>query len=198
MPLNVRLTPLHHETGFAPLAVLGYCVQETHFLRPLWAEVQLPLKVVDYPTETKLRALLLGVLAGGRAISQVNSLVRPDQPLCQAWGLPRYPDQSALARTLDAFTPQPLDQLRQGSQTWWRAHSRVLQHDFERQWLWLDIDLTPLPASKHAEASTKGKLAKRGAMGVNWPACMPLSITRQSSRACIRASRRAPRRINRP
>jgi hypothetical protein len=30
-----------------------------------------------------------------------------------------------------------------------------------QDWLWLDLDLTPLPISKLAEASTKGKFAKK-------------------------------------
>jgi hypothetical protein len=33
------------------------------------------------------------------------------------------------------------------------------------EWLWLDIDLTPLPISKHAEGSTKGKFGKKGRYG---------------------------------
>lgn len=41
----------------------------------------------------------------------------------------------------------------------------MLRHDFAHEWLWLDIDLTPLPISKHAEASTKGKMAQKNRYG---------------------------------
>jgi hypothetical protein len=40
-----------------------------------------------------------------------------------------------------------------------------LRHDYIRDWLWLDIDLTPLPISKHAEGSTKGKIDKKNRYG---------------------------------
>jgi hypothetical protein len=180
-------------TSFAPLGVLGYCLMRTGFLRPLWTEVTLPLKVVDHTLEAKLIAVLVSLLAGCRAISQVNTRLRPDVALAQAWGVPTFAEQSALARTLDAFGPTQVTQLQQGSQTWFRSHSRTGRHDFEQAWLWLDIDLTPLPASKHAEASAKGRLGKKTAMVANWRACMPHSITRLSSRASIRATKRAPR-----
>ena len=80
--------------------------------------------------------------------------------------------------------------LRAGSQTWWRQHSRLASHDFAQDWLWLDIDLTPLPASKHAEASTKGKLAKKGAMDANSLVSRPHSTTKRSSRSSILVIRR--------
>lgn len=193
MPIPIHLASMQQATNYAPLGVLGYCLLRSHFLTPIWAEVTLALKVVDYPTEAKLRALVLGVLAGSRALSHLNSLVRPDRPLTQAWGLPRFPEQSTLARTLDAFTAEHVAQLRRGSQTWWRRHTRLKQHDFAQKWLWVDIDLTPLPASKHAEASTKGKLGKKGAMDANWHGSTCRRSTKRSSLGSIRASKRARR-----
>ena len=54
-----------------------------------------------------------------------------------------------------------LRDVRQGSETLFRRESRTFQHRFAGDWLWLDIDLTPLPASKHAEGSTKGKISAK-------------------------------------
>lgn len=192
MPTTIRLTSMSEETAFAPLGVLGYCLQQTGFLSPIWSQVQVPLKVVDYAVEAKLMTLLVSLLAGCRSLSQVNTRLRTDVALAQAWGLPTFPEQSTLARTLDAFRAPHVERLRAGSQMWWRSHSRVLAHDFRQEWLWLDIDLTPLPASQHAEASTKGKLAKKGAMDANSPAYQPRSTTKQSSRSFIRVIRRVP------
>jgi len=47
---------------------------------------------------------------------------------------------------------------------------RIFRHAFAEDWLYLDIDLTPLPISKHAEGSTKGKFAKKTPTGVKWHA----------------------------
>lgn len=165
MPTIIRLTEMPHETYFAPLGVLGYCLTRTRFLAPAWAELALPLKAVDHAAEAKLLDVVVSVLAGCRAIVQVNTRLRPDVALARAWGRERFADQSTLARTLDAFSATEVAQLRRGSEALFRCESRVLRHDFAHAWLWLDIDLTPLPISKHAEGSTKGKMEKKNRYG---------------------------------
>jgi hypothetical protein len=165
MPTVVRLTDMPDETCFAPLGVLGYCLTRTQFLAPIWAELKLPLKTVDHSPEAKLLDLVVSILAGCRAIDQVNTRLRPDVALARAWGRERFADQSTLTRTLDAFRAAEVAQLRQGSEVWFRRESRVLRHDFDHDWLWLDIDLTPLPISKHAEDSTKGKFDQKNRYG---------------------------------
>lgn len=197
MPTTVRLTSLRDETGFAPLGVLGYCLTRTQFLTPVWAELKLPLKAVGHAPEAKLLDIVISILAGCRAISQVNTRLRPDAVQARAWGRPCFADQSTLARTLDAFETIHVTQLRHGSEAFLRRHSRAYGHPFDRDWLWLDIDLTPLPISKHAEASTKGKMEKKTATGVNWPGCMRRNIMRPCSRACIPASKTAVRPTSR-
>ena len=158
---SIRLLPIPEDTSFVPLGVLGYCLTRTQLLAPVWAELKLPLKAVDHRPEAKLVDVLVSLLAGCRAIQQVNTRLRPDVALARAWGRTSFADQSTLARTLDAFTPEQVTALRQGSEALFRRHSRALHHDFAVDWLWLDIDLTPLPISKHAEGSTKGKLGKK-------------------------------------
>jgi hypothetical protein len=189
MSTTIRLTEMPHETNFAPVGVLGYCLMRTGFLSPIWAELELGLKTVDHAPEAKLLDIVVSVLTGCRAISQVNTRLRPDIALARAWGRGRFADQSMLARTLDAFGPGQVAQLRQGSEAWFRRESRVLRHDFEHDWLWLDIDLTPLPISKHAEGSTKGKFEKKTAMVANWPGYTPRSITKPCSRISILANK---------
>jgi len=165
MPTIVRLTEMSHETSFAPLGVLGYCLTRAQFLAPVWAELDLPLKTVDHNPDAKLLDLMVSILAGCRAISQVNTRLRPDVALAHAWGREQFAEQSTLARTLDAFSSAHVAQLRQGGEALFRRESQVLHHDFAHDWLWLDIDMTPLPISKHAEASTKGKFEKKNSYG---------------------------------
>jgi hypothetical protein len=165
MPTVIRLVEMRNETSFAPLGVLGYCLTRTEFLAPVWAELDLPLKTVDHAPQAKLLDLLVSILAGCRAVAQVNTRLRPDIALARAWGRECFADQSTLARTLDAFSSTEVIQLRHGSASLFRRESRVLRHDFARDWLWLDIDLTPLPISKHAEGSTKGKFNRKNRYG---------------------------------
>jgi hypothetical protein len=184
MPTTIRLLPMFNETSFAPLGVLGYCLTRTAFLAPLWQDLDLPLKTVDYTPAAKLLDVLVSILTGCRAVVQANTRLRPDVALARAWGRERFAEQSTLARTLDAFSEPQVAQLRQGGEVLFRRESRVLQHDFARDWLWLDIDLTPLPISKLAEASSKGKFAKKTSTAANWPACRRRSTTRR----CFRIS----------
>lgn len=165
MSTVIRLVEMPAETSFAPLGVLGYCLTRTQFLAPVWAELDLGLKTVDYAAEAKLLDLVVSILAGCRAISQVNSRLRPEVALARAWGRASFAEQSTLSRTLDAFGASEVAQLRQGSEALFRRQSQVLRHDFEQEWLWLDIDLTPLPISKHAQGSTKGKFNQKNHYG---------------------------------
>ena len=188
MPTIIRLTKMPQDTNFAPLGVLGYCLTRTDFLAPMFANLALPMKEVDHAPTAKLVDVLVSILAGCRAISQVNTRIRPDLALAHAWGRERFAEQSTLARTLDAFTEEYVTQLRQGTEALFRRESRVLRHNFAQGWLWLDIDLTSLPASKHAEGSTKGKIGgEKTNMGVNWHEFTPRSTRRLCSRACILA-----------
>ena len=112
MPTIVRLTDMPNETGFAPLGVLGYCLTRTQFLAPVWAELDLGLKTVDHCPASKLQDVVTSILAGCRAISQVNTRLRPDLALARAWNRKQFADQSQLARTLDTFAPYHVAQLR--------------------------------------------------------------------------------------
>ena len=161
----IRLVEMPDETSFAPLGVLGYCLTRTDFLRPLWASLALELKTVNHSPQAKLLDVLVSILAGCRAVMEVNTRLRPDSALARAWGRTRFAEQSSLARTLDEFGPEQVEQLRCGSEVLFRRESGALRHDFEQAWLWLDIDLSPLPVSKHAESSTKGKHSRRNGYG---------------------------------
>jgi len=194
----IRLVAMPDDTGFAPLGVLGYCLMRTSFLSPLLRAVTVPIKAVEHLPAAKLLDVLVSILAGCRAVSQVNTRLRPDLALAQAWGRPQFAAQATLARTLDSFTSTDVCHLRQGSEALFRRESRTLRHCFADDWLWLDIDLTPLPASKHAQASTKGKISpKKTSMVGNWPACMRRSITKPCSPSSTLAIRRATQPISR-
>ncbi len=161
MKIIIRRTELKEQTNFVPLGVLGYCLTRTHYFDPLLSKIQLPLKTVLHAPQDKLLDLLVSILAGCRSVAQVNTRIRPDLVLAQAWNRPIFAEQSNLMRTVDIFDEIYLAQLRQFSESLFRRESRTLQHNFERDWLCLDIDLTPLPISKHAEGSTKGHMGEK-------------------------------------
>jgi hypothetical protein len=188
MSITIRRIELKEQTSFVPLGVLGYCLTRTRYLTPVFSEIQLPLKKVAHAPQDKLLDLLVSILGGCRSVAQVNTRIRPDLVLAQAWNRPQFAEQSSLMRTLDAFNEVRLGQLRRGSEALFRRESRTLTHDFERDWLWLDIDLTPLPISKNAEGSTKGHMGEKTVMVASWLGYMPRNIGKPCFRSCIRAT----------
>jgi hypothetical protein len=197
MKTRVRLVPMATETSYAPLGAVGYCLAHSHFLDILWQALALDLKTVDYTPADKLLDVLVSVLAGCRAMVEINTRLRPDLVLAKAWGRETFAEQSTVARTLDAFTAEQVHNLRLGSAALFRRESHCLQHDLAADWLWFDIDLTPLPISKFAEGSTKGKFAKKTSTAASSPGCMPPSITRRCSHSSTPAARKAARAIYR-
>jgi hypothetical protein len=165
MSIDIRLVEMSQDTAYAPLGVLGYCLTRTAFLSPFFDGLSLPQKTVEHEPAEKLQDVLVSILAGCRSIEQSNTRIRPDLALARAWDRERFAGQSTLSRTLSTFGDVHVAQLRTGTEDLFRRESRVLRHNFAQDWLFLDIDLTPLPISKHAQGSTKGKMGEKTPMG---------------------------------
>lgn len=164
------LTEECFNTSYAPLCVLGQALWERgdlDFLRDFDA---ISMKACDHRLGEKLLDAFLLILAGYPSLYLLNTKLRPDPMLAQAWHRSTFADQSMVSRTLDAFTPDGLAGLHAANYGYWRTHSQLATHDWRKP-LVLDLDLTPLPASKHAEASTKGYLGKKTRPGANWRVC---------------------------
>ncbi len=154
--VEIALGSCDGQTRYAPLAVLGYWLQQRQFLAPLWAELQWPIKTYEHSPVAKLEAVLVSILAGNRALSQINSTIRPDCVLARAWGQTQFAEQSTLAEFLDGAGDSQLAELQAGCASLLQQHGRVMHHDFGRQQLILDLDGTALLASKRAEGSQAG------------------------------------------
>jgi hypothetical protein len=123
------------------------------------------MKTVDHPAARRA-----GGCAGKSALRlrgrcALNSRLRTDLALAQAWGRQQFTDQATITRALDAFAVVQIDQLRAGSEALFRRESLSLQHELAADWLWLDIDLTPLPISNHEEGSSKGLSGEKSRYG---------------------------------
>jgi|SRR5215510_10202271 len=166
------LSEMTSNTQFAPLALLGYCLHQRDFFAPLRTQIQLPQKSVFYTPYDKLLTCLVSIMSGCHTVCQIDTRIRPDKALAQAWGLGNFAQQSTVADTLDRFTDLSVQQLRAATGQIYLREGQAPRHDYIREGLLiLDIDLTGLPASQHAEGSTKGYFSgKKGGMGGNWHA----------------------------
>ena len=189
------LSDMKANTQWAPLALLGYRLQQRKFFEPLYQHLNLHQKHLRYTPQDKLITCLVSIMSGCQAISHIDTRIRPDRALAQAWGMEYFAHQSIVADTLNRFTDTHVEQLRQAVNTIYLREGRAVQHDCNsRGLLILDVDLTGLPASKQAEGSRKGYFSgKKGGVDANSPASVPLSIMKICSVFCIQAIRRRKR-----
>jgi hypothetical protein len=185
------LSDMKANTQWAPLALLGYRLQQRQFFEPLHQYLRLHQKHIHYTSEDKLITCLVSIMSGCQAISHIDTRIRPDRALAQAWGMECFAHQSIVADTLNRFSEIHVAQLRQAVNAIYLREGRAVQHDYAKQGLLiLDVDLTGLPASKQAEGSRKGYFSgKKGGVDANSPASAPLSIMKICSVSCIQAIR---------
>src|SRR5919202_4197828 len=143
------------ESSHASLCALGSYLRQIAFFTPLEQHVHLRQKTVTYTPTQKLEMIFVALLAGAKAISHTGTTLRIDPALQRAFGLPGCADQSVLAETLNAATEQDVAALRTAMEELFRQHSLACRHDFTRAFLVLDIDLSPLPASRKAEGAER-------------------------------------------
>ena len=160
MKPKFSLTDESFNTSYAPLCVLGHVLWERGELDMLRNFATIPIKKRDHTPGEKLIDALLVILAGYPSLYLLNSKLSPDPMLNQAWHRAKFADQSVVSRTLDACLTEGLDALREVSWDFWRSHTQLANHDWRKR-IVLDLDLTPLRASRHAQESTKGYLRKK-------------------------------------
>lgn len=148
------------DSAHASLCLLGGYLRRTGFFRPLEEGVKLRQKVRKYTPVQKLEMVFVSLLAGAKAIYHTGTTLRVDPALQAAFGLPGCAEQSVLAETLDAATDADVAALRQVVEASFLQYSRARRHDFARAVLVLDVDLSPLPTSKHAEGATRGYMGR--------------------------------------
>ena len=133
------------------IVLQGVQLRRRGFFKPLEAQVKIGQKVLKYTPVQKLEMFLVAVLAGAKAVSQTATTIRLDPALISAFGLPGCADQSSIAQTLNAASEQDVAALQAALGGIFRSHGQACQHDFSREVLVLDLDLSPLPASSVAE-----------------------------------------------
>src|SRR5690349_2271333 len=152
--------PKWYDSGHARRCVLGQYLRQIGFFEPLERRVHLEQKVLKYTPIQKLEMLFVGLLSGIKAVSHTMTSVRVDVALTTAFGLPVCAEPSVLADTLDAATEADVAHLQAALAELFEKHSQARHHPFDQDLLVLDVDLSPFPASKHAEGSERGYLGR--------------------------------------
>jgi hypothetical protein len=162
MPQDNTTTPVRvwHNSAHASLCLLGSYWRRSGFFTPLETRRQSQQKTLKYSPVQKLEMFLVALLAGAKAVSQTNLTLGVDAALCRAFGLPGCADQSVIAATLTAVTQADVAALQAALAETFERHSRARHRDCSKALLILDVDLSPLPASRHAEGSERGYMGR--------------------------------------
>src|SRR2546425_6639508 len=142
-------------TSRASLCALGEYLKRHCFFAPLREQVQIPQKTVRYRPIDKLLDGLLGILCGAKTISQSHSTIRVDPAVQRACGRTGCAEQSTIARTLQASTPETVDQRSRVSWYYLKRSGQTPHHRFAERLLWVDVEVTPLPIGAQADGSER-------------------------------------------
>ena len=148
-----KSTILH--TGRASLCALGEYLRRRCFFAPLREQVTVPQNMVRYRPIDKVLDALVGILCGAKTIAQSNVTIRTDPAVQRAFGRTGCADQSTIARTLRACTPENVAQLERVSWYYLKRYGATPHHRFHERRLWVDVDSTPMPIGAKAEGSER-------------------------------------------
>jgi hypothetical protein len=167
--LRKGTTAMEQYTGFsanASLALIAEWTNSNHIWEDLADGVHIHQKTIRHSPSDKLKDLLINMWAGGVRVSTVNNLLRTDEGLQRLFGRSACAEQSVISETLNAVTGENIIETTKFIQKVYRTHSLSCQHEYEKNWLLLDADLTGILAGKTAEGSEKGYFSgKRNGRG---------------------------------
>src|SRR5205809_1928961 len=145
----------------ASLAAIGIKLRALKLFEPIEHTVQIAQKTIkDSPTD-KLYDALISLLAGAHGLVEINTRLRADAALQRAFGRSRCAEQSVVQDTLNACTPENVEQMEHALDTIYRQHSQGYQHAYEADFQILDVDMSGLPCGPNAAFATKGYFAKQ-------------------------------------
>src|ERR1044071_6751438 len=109
--------------AYAPLAAIGNCVRQLDLLAPIKEKVQIQQKTIKYSPYDKLRDAFVLLLTGAHRMVEINTKLRADPALCEAFGIQGCAEQSVVQDTLDACTDANVEEMRQAMHHIFRKNS---------------------------------------------------------------------------
>ncbi|MBI5648910.1 MAG: transposase [Chloroflexi bacterium] len=155
------MTESNHSTSSASLAMLGLQFQHWQIWPVVSHHVKIKQKIRMHTPLEKLQDCFVNILAGGHGLVEINTRLRADPGLQRAFGRATCAEQSTISDTLNACTPENVQQMQQALAQLIRQHSQTFRHAYSKQWQLFDIDMTGLCAGRLGEGVTKGYFAHR-------------------------------------
>jgi hypothetical protein len=149
----------NHFSPAASLAALGVKLSQLKLFDPIRTTVQIRQKTIKHTPADKLYDAFISLLAGAHGLVEINTRLRPDPALQQAFGRSACAEQSVVQETLDACTTENVTQLQHALEEIYRQHSQSVHHDYQANFHLLDVDMSGLPCGPKAAFATKGYFA---------------------------------------
>lgn len=146
----------------ATLAGIGAKLRALELLAPIEQLVKIKQKIVKRSPFEKLQDALITILAGAHGLVEINTRLRSDKALQKAFGRKECAEQSVVQFTLNHCTSENVGQMMKAVDEIFRRHSHTARHDYDKNLLLVDIDLTGLPCGKKSEEALKGYQASLG------------------------------------
>lgn len=153
------MDPISLFTPRASLAAVGLRIQAQGIWDVIRQQLRVKQKSRRHQPLDKLLDCFINILAGGAGLVEINLLVRPDIALQRAFGRQTCAEQSTISQTLNACTPENVQQLRAVVQIVLQQQGQTYRHDYAQAWQVFDIDTTGLPAGRLGQGVTKGYFA---------------------------------------
>ena len=151
-------------TPFSPRASLiavGCWMHEHGLWEIIGEHVQIKQKVIFHTPLDKLKDTFIDIAAGGHGVVEVNTRVRPDKHLQQAFDRSGCADQSTVSDTLNACAEKDVEGMRAAQSLILSCHSGAYQHEYSKEYQLLDVDLTGMPAGRALGSVGKDPRASR-------------------------------------
>jgi hypothetical protein len=146
-------------TPCASLAALGCYLRQIKLFDVVHEHVQIAQKTIMHAPTDKLLDAFITILAGAHGLVEVNTRLRSDLALQQAFGRQGCAEQSTIQATLNACTVENVSQLTSALIAIYRQHGQGSHHNYQDRRQLLDVDLSGMPCGPKAAAATKGYFA---------------------------------------
>ena len=151
-----------HFSPRASLAAIGLKLQQLKLFEIIFEKVKIRQKVVHHTPAEKLYDAFIAILSGAHGLNEISSRLRSDPALQRAFGRQTCAEYSLVQDTLDACTPENVEEMQQAINTIFRSHSQAARHNYRAALHLIDIDMSGLPCGPKADLSCKGYFSKAG------------------------------------
>src|SRR5512144_182203 len=114
----------------ASLPPLGVYLGQINLFGPIRDTVKIVQKTVKHTPLDKLYDAFISILAGAHGLVEINTRLRSDAALQQAFGRQSCAEQSVVQETLDACTAANVAQMQEAVTAIFRQHSRAYKHNY--------------------------------------------------------------------